>query len=237
MAPLQITASKLPDAKGSASDQPRTQAGRRAGRLGGEQPGQPDMRAEGSAPTTKPPWAASARASWPKPLATSRTRRPGPAPASRSVRSVMRAKRNSLSRVEPVGTTSRMSRSRSTTRIDGQRSASRRAPQRLCMLRLDDGSVGTGGQVPAPLGGPSRGGDPRPSRLVPPRLRRDLRLRAALHRQRPGRAGAPAEPLPKVARAGGAGSARRRARRRADPAPRRSRGPRIRPGCGSAACA
>jgi hypothetical protein len=114
---LQKTASKLPVAKGSASDQLRSQTG--TGPASSPTPirASADMRAEGSAPTTHAPVRARAAASWPKPLATSRIRQPGAARVCPSVLSVIRWNKNSLSRVEPVGITSRMSRSRSTTRM------------------------------------------------------------------------------------------------------------------------
>jgi hypothetical protein len=117
IAPLQIAASKLLDAKGSASDQPRTHFGMRPLALADTSFAQAVMRAEGSAPITSAPRAASAIESWPKPLATSRIRRPGAGSASSSVTSVMRSKSSWLSRVVPVGMTSLMSRSRSTTRM------------------------------------------------------------------------------------------------------------------------
>ena len=113
------------------------------------------MRAEGSAPTTLAPRAASARASCPKPLATSRMRRPGPAPARRSVRSVIWAKRYSLSRVAPVGTTSRMSRSRSTTRMAPEASEARSEPEakridRACGAPREPQAGRRRGRLPGP---------------------------------------------------------------------------------------
>jgi hypothetical protein len=64
MAPLQSAASKLPEANGSASDQPRTQTGRGSpGRCLATSLAQPVMRADGSHATTSAPVAASATAS------------------------------------------------------------------------------------------------------------------------------------------------------------------------------
>ena len=119
MAPLHTTASKLPPAKGSASDQPRTQTGGGPSARALSRRAKADMRSEGSAPTTAAPARAMAAASWPKPLATSRMRRPAPGAARESVTEVIRWNRYSLSRVVPVGMTSLMSRSRSTTRTAG----------------------------------------------------------------------------------------------------------------------
>src|SRR5512145_3043522 len=72
---------------------------------------------------------------------------PGAAPHARSVPSAMRAKRNSLSRVEPVGITSRMSRSRSTTRIRPTVAGSGRAPGAAVS------SAGTMAQAPPAIRG------------------------------------------------------------------------------------
>src|SRR5690606_27061702 len=117
MAPLHSTPSKLSEANGSASDQPRTQCGvGPPARFPATSFAQPVMRADGSQAITSAPVSASATASWPKPAATSSSRRPAPPPASARVSAVMRSNRYSLSRVDPVGMTSLMSRSRSTTR-------------------------------------------------------------------------------------------------------------------------
>ncbi len=121
MAPLHNAASKLSDRNGSASDHPRTHSGRWPSPFAATSWAHPVMRAEGSQATTSAPVSASATASWPKPAATSSTRRPAPPPANASVSAVIRSNRYWLSRVDPVGMTSFMSRSRSTTRIVGRK--------------------------------------------------------------------------------------------------------------------
>ena len=121
IAPLQNAASKLPSAKGSASDQPRTQRGSGPGRVGADWScAHADHARRGLGARRR---CAPRRASAMRVLAEAARHvehaHPGRGRVRASVTSVMRSNRYSLSRVVPVGMTSLMSRSRSTTRTVG----------------------------------------------------------------------------------------------------------------------
>jgi hypothetical protein len=104
IAPLQNEASNESFAKGNESAQPLTHSGLTC----------PSSRFISSKATAI---AVILAESCPTPLATSKINRPGSAQVASSVASVIRANRNSLSGDIPVGITSLMSRSRSTTRM------------------------------------------------------------------------------------------------------------------------